>query len=120
MFLRTSELPGLLIGVPRGDPVALRRVMGARRAGRVALLLGLAGLALGAPLELWLALAAGQIVIAWPGARISRPRLSWLEYQRVSLWLGGSALIALAPVRALVPLPDCATYCTSNPGNRFY
>jgi hypothetical protein len=49
VFVERREIPGLVIGTARGDAVACRRVLGARRGGRIGLLLALAGLALSAP-----------------------------------------------------------------------
>jgi hypothetical protein len=100
VFLQVDEIPGLFAGVLRGEPVAMRRILGARRAGRVGALLGALGALawLGEPALAGLCL--GQLAIALPGAALSRPPLTWLEYQRLSLWLAGAALLAAAPLRA--------------------
>lgn len=101
VFLHAHEMPVLLVGLVRGEPVALRRALGARRAGRVGVLLGVMGLLLAVPPEAAPWLIAGQLALGFPGAAVSRPPLSWLEYQRLSLWLAGAALIAAAPLRLL-------------------
>lgn len=101
VFLRKEEIPALFAGVLRGDPVAMRRILGARRAGRVGVALAAAGVLAWLPEATPVALAIAQVVIAWPGAALSRPPLSWLEYQRLSLWPAGAALLVSAPLRAL-------------------
>jgi hypothetical protein len=100
VFLRVEEIPRLFAGLLRGEPVAMRRILGARRAGRVGALLAALGVLawLGEPAIFGLAI--GQLAIALPGAALSRPPLSWLEYQRLSLWLAGAALLAAAPLHA--------------------
>lgn len=100
VFLQMNEVLPLLVGVARGDPVALRRVLGARRAGRIGLAIGLAGLLLAVPRSAWPLLVALQLVAGLPGAALARPRLGFLQYQRLSLWIAGSALLAAAPLRA--------------------
>ena len=104
VFLRAQEVPALLVGVARGDPAAMRRVLGARRGGRVGMILGLLGLLLAVPGDSAPWLVAAQLALGVPGAALARPRLAWLEYERLSLWLAGSCLIAVAPLRALLPL----------------
>ena len=103
VFLENGEVPALLVGVARGDRVAMRRVLGARRGGRVGVALGLLGLLLAVSPD-WMAWAIGvQLLLGLPGGRLARPRLSWLEYERLSLWLVGAALIAVAPLRPFLP-----------------
>ena len=104
VFLRAQEVPALLVGVARGDSAAMRRVLGARRGGRVGVILGLLGLLLAVPAGAVPWLVAGQLALGFPGAVLARPRMAWLEYERLSLWLAGAALIAVAPLRALLPL----------------
>src|SRR5262245_61101732 len=48
-FVERREIPGLVIGTARGDAAACRRVLGARRGGRIGFVLALLGLALVAP-----------------------------------------------------------------------
>ena len=103
VFLRSEEIPSLFAGVVRGDPVAMRRILGARRAGRVGVVLGAVGALLAVPLPALPWLLAAQAAIGLPGAALARPPLGWLEYQRLSLWLAGAALLLAAPLRALAP-----------------
>ncbi len=103
VFLQNREIPALLAGVTRGDAVAMRRVLGARRAGRVGVALGLAGLLLTVPLAGMPWLVGGQLLLGVPGGALGRPPLSWLEYERLSLWLAGAALLAVAPLRPFLP-----------------
>ncbi len=98
-FLRANEIVPLIAGVARGQPVALRRVLGARRAGRVGVALGVAGLLLAVPGAAAPWFIAAQVALGFPGAAVSRPPLRWLEYERLSLWLAGAVLIGVAPVR---------------------
>ena len=112
-FLRAQEIPALVIGVARGKPVAMRRVLGARRAGRVGVALALLGVLLAVPAHAVGWLAAAQLAIGLPAAALSRPPLAWLEYQRLSFWLVGSALISAAPFRLggeAVALPAVALF----------
>jgi len=104
VFLERREIAGLLIGTARGDAIACRRVLGARRGGRIGFALALGGLALAAPSAHAGALAAllhvglGLLVGLWARARTGhRTR----EVQRLALWtvltpLGVAALARLA------------------------
>ena len=103
VFLQNHEIPTLLAGVAQGDAVAMRRVLGARRGGRVGVALGLTGLLLAVPLAAMPWLVGGQLLMGVAGGAVARPRLSWLEYERLSLWLAGAALIAVAPLRPFLP-----------------
>ena len=104
VFLRAQEVPALLVGVAGGDAAAMRRVLGARRGGRVGVILGLLGLLLAVPGDTVPWLVAGQLALGIPGAALARPRMAWLEYERLSLWLAGCSLIAVSPLRAVLPL----------------
>lgn len=108
-FLGWRELPALWLGVARGRPAALRRVIGARYGGRAGLVLGALGLLLGVRPALWPWLVAAQLAIAMPAARLARPPLAWLAYQRVSLWLAGSALVLCAALALLGARADAWT-----------
>ncbi len=106
VFLAPREVPGLLVGALRGDPVALRRILGARRAGRTGLALALAALALAAPslgaallalaLHLFLAL---YVVIPRRG---SIP-LTVFQELLLSLWMVAPLFVALASLRIIWP-----------------
>ena len=98
-FLRTSEILPLWLGIAQGDSTALRRAIGARRSGRVAVLLGVVGLWLGTGWVSWVWPAAVQLGLTAIGTSRSEPRLSWLEYQRLSLWLAGPAAALAFPLR---------------------
>ena len=102
-------MPALVAGVARGDQVALRRVLGGRRAGRIGVMFGLAGLLLAIPLDAMAWMVGAQLLIAFAGAALARPPLSWREYQRLSLWLAGAALIVFAPLR-LTPVSSLPVF----------
>jgi len=103
VFLTREELPALLRGTLSGEPVALRRVLGARRSGRVGLLLALPAAALALPLHAWPAGLAVHLLLSIVGTwGIRRPlRLRLLEYQRVALWTIALPLWIAAPLRWL-------------------
>ncbi len=106
VFLVPREVPGLLVGSVRGDPVALRRILGARRAGRTGLVLALAALTLAVPslavallaltLHLFLAL---YVVIPRRG---SIP-LTVFQELLLSLWTVAPLFVALASLRLIWP-----------------
>jgi hypothetical protein len=95
VFLTVGEVPGLVVGVLKGDPVALRRILGARRGGRFGTLLFAVGLLLAFPLR-WVVVGAVLQIItvpllrAWPPAGAG---LSFVERLRLSLWTTGPALV---------------------------
>lgn len=105
VFLRWRELPRLLLGVLRGDAVAQRRVLGARRGGRLGLLLALAALLLVAPG--WLAatgLAALHVALTLACGLAAKARgLGVRQRLRLSLWAATPALLIAAPLRLAVP-----------------
>ncbi len=106
LFLMPREIPSLVLGALRGDPVALRRILGARRAGRTGLALALIALALAVPtpaaallvvvLHLFLAL---YVVIPRPG---SLP-LTVFQELLLSLWTAAPAMAVLASLRLVWP-----------------
>ncbi len=106
LFLAPREVPGLLLGAVRGDAVALRRILGARRAGRTGLALALTALALAAPslavaliaLALHLSLAL-YVVIPRRGA----VPLTASQELRLSLWTVAPLFVALASLRVIWP-----------------
>ena len=105
VFLRAAEVPGLLLGVCRADPVAQRRVLGARRGGRTGLVLGLASLALAVPdwstaLGLALLHLACTIGLRFVG-RLTP--LRELQRLRLSLWSGAPPLLLAAAFRLIWP-----------------
>jgi hypothetical protein len=89
VFLENREIPGLVRGTALGDPVACRRVLGARRAGRVGSVLALTGLALAAPSLRAAAIAAtvhvGLGLLVGLRAR-RRTGQRTREVQRLALW----------------------------------
>jgi hypothetical protein len=106
VFLASNEVPGLMLGALLGESVAFRRILGARRAGRIGLALALVGLALAAPslptvpllvvLHLLLALF---VVVA-----VSGPvTLSLIEELRLSLWTVAPLLVLFAVLRLIWP-----------------
>jgi hypothetical protein len=102
-FIVTAEFPGLLFGVLRGEPVALRRVVGGRGAGRwgIALsLMALAGAAPPAALGLLLAAHAAFSIAGWRAIR-ARSGLGLREHQRLLLWACPLLLLCAALLRGL-------------------
>ncbi len=106
LFLAPREVPGLLLGAVRGDAVALRRILGARRAGRTGLALALTALALAAPslavaliaLALHLSLAL-YVVIPRRGV----VPLTAFQELLLSLWTVAPLFVALASLRVIWP-----------------
>jgi len=89
VFLEWPEVPALVLGVARGDPAGCRRGLGARRGGRLGVVLALAVLVLAAPSR-GAALAAaglhvglGLLVGLWD-RRIGGHTTK--EVQRLALW----------------------------------
>ncbi|HXZ84838.1 MAG TPA: hypothetical protein VEI82_05055 [Myxococcota bacterium] len=101
VFLQWHEVTGLVLGVARGDAAACRRVLGARRGGRVGLVLALAALALAAPSPS-AALGAAALHVALGLLLGLANRRSGghttKEMQRLALW----AVLTPAGVAALV------------------
>jgi hypothetical protein len=99
-FLDARELPRLCWGALSGSDVALRRILGARRAGRVGVLgAALALCAAVPPRDLWVMGAAHALLSLG-----SRPWLGVLgakQQQRLVLWLAAPLLAAAALARAL-------------------
>ncbi len=106
LFLAPREVPGLLVGAVRGDPVALRRILGARRAGRTGLALALAALALAVP-SLTVALIASALHLSL-ALYVVIPRrgaieLTALQELLLSLWTVAPLFVALASLRVIWP-----------------
>lgn len=105
VFLRASEVPGLLLGVSRADPVARRRVLGARRGGRIGLALGLVALALAVPdwttaAGLTLLHVASTVGLGFVGVHTP---LGELQRLRLSLWTSAPPLLLAAAFRLIWP-----------------
>ncbi|HTO06658.1 MAG TPA: hypothetical protein VMR86_06330 [Myxococcota bacterium] len=95
-FLETRELPELVFGVALAQPAACRRVLGARRGGRVGFVLACVLLALAAPSARFAAAMLALHVVLTLGAGLAgRPTRSHTtrEVQRLALW---TALVPLA------------------------
>ena len=102
LFLVGSEVPGLLAGSLRGDAVALRRILGARRGGRIGAGLALASLALAVPsVGVATATFALWVMLCAVGARLYREAsgLGLRPWLRLSLWTTAPALLAAALLR---------------------
>ena len=104
VFVERREIPGLVIGTALGSAIACRRVLGARRGGRIGFTLALAGLAISAPTVRTAFLAALVHVslglLVGIGAR-ARTGQRTHEVQRLALWtvltpLGVTALARFA------------------------
>ena len=89
VYVERREILGLVLGTARGDAVACRRVLGARRGGRIGFALALAGLALAAP-SLRVALLAAFVHVVLGllvGLRARAKSLQTTrEVQRLALW----------------------------------
>ncbi len=102
-FVVSAEFPGLLFGVLRGEPVALRRIIGARGAGRWGIALSLVALAGAAPAQ-----ALGKLLVAhatlsiagWLAVR-GRSEVTPRQHQRLLLWACPLLLLAAALLRGL-------------------
>jgi hypothetical protein len=111
-FLETREIPALVAGTARAEPVAARRVLGARYGGRAGFLLAVAGLALAAPslrTALVASLAHVALGLAVGLANRRRGGHTTREVQRLALWtvltpLGVAALARLAGMGGSAPL----------------
>ena len=102
-FVVTAEFPDLLFGVLRGEPVALRRVIGARGAGRWGIVLALLALLGAAPARALgglLAAHAALSVAGWLGVR-ARRELTLRQHQRLALWACPLLLLVAALLRGL-------------------
>ncbi len=105
VFVEAHEVPGLVFGALRGDAVALRRILGARRGGRIGVIAGLIALGLAAPPRAWPALAAAHIALAlgvWAATR-GRTGLGVRELLRLSLWPAFPLVVLVAPLRLAWP-----------------
>ncbi len=89
VFVERSEIAGLVVNTARGNAIACRRVLGARRGGRIGLTLALAGLALAAPSPRAALLAALVhvclgLLVGFGARRRSHHRTR--EVQRLAVW----------------------------------
>jgi len=104
VFVESYELAGLVLGSARGEPSACRRVLGARRGGRLGFGLALCGLGVAAPdLRAALAAAATHVLLGLAVGLFARRRTGHRtrEVQRLALWtvltpLGVAAVARLA------------------------
>jgi hypothetical protein len=104
-FLEAREVPGLVIGSLRGELPALRRIVGARRGGRIGVALAALGLALAAPPRAIVPSALLTVALALLGRLLGRRRhgLSSREYLRIVGWLAAPLWLLAAPLRAVDP-----------------
>jgi hypothetical protein len=104
-FLETHELPRLVVGTALGEAAACRRVLGARRGGRIGVMLALAALALAAEsLRAALAASALHVVLALVVGLANR-RIGMhttREVQRLAVWTVVTPLCVTALVRAVL------------------
>lgn len=104
VYITVGELPGLLSGGVRSDPVKLRRILGARRTGRWGLA-GVTGAALLAvPPASAATLLALHVVLSAAGF-LSRARAAGLTvraHQRVLVFMIAPALSISAILRGLI------------------
>lgn len=113
VFLEWGEVPRAAWGALRGEAVALRRILGARKAGRIGVGIALVALLLAAPLDAVVPLAAGHLLVAlgvW-GVLGRGPGLRPREVLRLSLWPVAPLLLAAAALRGFSdgsPVPAAA------------
>lgn len=102
-FVVSAEFPGLLFGVLRGEPVALRRIIGARGTGRWGIALSLLALAGAAPAHALVRLVGVHAVLSLLGWAIVRTRseLTLRQHQRLLLWACPLLLLCAALFRGL-------------------
>lgn len=104
-FLVAREIPGLVGGVLRGEPPAMRRVLGARRGGRYGAVMAAAGLIAAVPVRALPLVALLGLAAAAAGALAGRRahEMGLYEYLRLSLWAVAPLLWLAAPLRLLEP-----------------
>src|SRR5687767_4426720 len=102
-FVVTAEFPGLLFGVLRGEPVALRRAIGARGAGRWGIALSLVALAGAAPAQSLVRLLGAHAALSLAGwlAVRARSAVALRQHQRILLWACPLPLLGAALLRGL-------------------
>ena len=103
VYLEWREVPGLYAGALRGQAIALRRILGARKGGRIGVAFGLASLLAAAPLDalgwvLGLHVALGLAVSALTHAVTG---LGPRQALRLSLWPAAPLLLLAVPFRPL-------------------
>jgi hypothetical protein len=105
VFVEPAEIPRLCAGVLRGERAALRRVLGARRAGRIGALAALASLLLAAPWSAAPALAALHGALALGVGWVTRGTAALLarEVLRLSTWPVAPLLLLAALARPFAP-----------------
>jgi hypothetical protein len=113
VFVELHELPALVIGTALGAPAACRRVLGARRAGRIGVLLALFALAFAARswaaallavvLQMALSLALG-LFNRGSGGHTTR------EVQRLAVWTAVTPLCVAALTRLAWGASDSLLY----------
>ena len=105
MFIAADEVPGLLRGALCGAPVALRRLLGARRAGRYGLAMAALALAAAAPARSLPALVALDLVLSGAAALLGAAGsgLGPRQHQRLVLWLLAPLAVLAVPLRIAAP-----------------
>ncbi len=105
VFVEAHEVPGLVLGALRGEPAALRRILGARRGGRIGAIGCALALVCAAPPRTWLALAAVHVALSVGVFAATRRTtgLGVLQVLRVSLWPAFALVALAAPLRVFWP-----------------
>ncbi len=105
VFVEPAEIPRLWAGVLRGEPAALRRVLGARRAGRIGAFAAAGALLFAAPWQAAPALAVlhGALALGVGWATRATAALSAREVLRLSTWPAAPLLALAALARLLAP-----------------
>jgi len=113
VFISAGEVPRLMVGAALGRPVALRRLLGARRAGRYGVIATLITAAAALPAELLPLALITHVAASALGMLLanSEAGLGVIDYQRLSLWGLTPVLAGLAALRLFgeaAPLTSCA------------
>lgn len=103
VYLEWREVPGLYAGALRGEPVALRRILGARKGGRIGFALGGLALLAACPPDALAPLAALHVALGLSVGALTRGAtgLGAREALRLSLWPAAPLLLLAAAFRPL-------------------
>jgi hypothetical protein len=104
-FLERGEIPGLVLGALRGEATALRRILGARRAGRIGVACEAIALLVAAPWPAAIALAGLHAAIAASLSPLTRGAagVSARESLRLAPWTAFPLLAVAAALRPAFP-----------------
>jgi len=112
VFISAGEVPRLMTGAVLGRPVALRRLLGARRAGRYGVAATVISAVAALPADLLPLALITHAAMSALGMLLanSETGLGVMQYQRLSLWVLAPVLAGLATLRLFdeaAPLTSC-------------